>query len=83
MIYDLHEAIIAESKDAITVEYKEDYILTIESWGQMNTKDLFEQAIVQLIKIRESINNAFPMVDTRIDWRCSQNNLLRRAQPRQ
>jgi len=49
-LYDLHEALIADSNDAISVEYKKDYILTIESWGQLSAKDMFEQSLVRFDK---------------------------------
>lgn len=57
-LYDLHEAIIAESKDTISVEYKKDYVLTIESWGQMSAKDMFEQALERFDKELDNFKTA-------------------------
>lgn len=46
--YDVHEALCAESGGAITVEYKDDYLFTIESWQQLSPKDIVTQALKAL-----------------------------------
>lgn len=43
--YDIHESVIAESNGSISVDYKDDYILYIESWKQLSAKEIMEKAI--------------------------------------
>lgn len=43
--YDLHEALIAEAEGSITVDYKDDYYLFIESWEQLSPKDVVNEAL--------------------------------------
>lgn len=60
--YDLHEALIAEADGNITIDYKDDYILTIESWEQLTPKEIMEQALVvmdqQLDEVKVLAKNA-------------------------
>lgn len=43
--YDLHESLIAESEGTISVDYKDDYYLFIESWEQLSPKDIMNEAM--------------------------------------
>lgn len=43
--YDVHESLIAEADGNITVDYKDDYYLFIESWEQLSPKDIMNEAV--------------------------------------
>ena len=38
--YDIHEEVISKANGSITVDYKDDYVLVIESWEQRSPKDI-------------------------------------------
>lgn len=42
---DLHEALITDAQGAISVEYKDDYYLFIESWEQLSPKEVLNDAL--------------------------------------
>ncbi|MBD3209689.1 DNA-directed RNA polymerase subunit D [Candidatus Woesearchaeota archaeon] len=47
--YDVHEAIIAEADEgSITLDYKDDYALFIESWEQLEPKAIVDEAMTIL-----------------------------------
>ena len=46
--HDVHESLIAESEGTISVTYKDDYLLYIESWEQLSPKEIFVQALIEM-----------------------------------
>lgn len=60
--YDLIEAIASESHGAITIDYKEDYFLYIESWQHLSPQDIlataFERFDQQLDELKKLVKEA-------------------------
>ncbi len=44
-LYDVYEAIAAESKGVVKIDYKDDYIMYIESWQQLPPKEIVSVAL--------------------------------------
>ncbi|MFP4524430.1 MAG: DNA-directed RNA polymerase subunit D [Candidatus Woesearchaeota archaeon] len=52
---DVHEALIAEADGAITLDYKDDYLLYIEPWEQLTAKEIVEGAFERLDQSLEEV----------------------------
>jgi len=62
--YDLFEAVAEESQGAITVTYKDDYILYIESWQQLPPKEIVTTALSIFDKELEEVKKLAKTITT-------------------